>query len=92
MPRRKLEASQEVWISANEAASILTANTDHTVGADYVRWLATKGKLTWRSKNRREKEYLKDSVEAYRVRPLSTPRVRPRPSTRKQKAIEEPAA
>jgi hypothetical protein len=77
---------KEEWISANEAAEILTANTDHTVSSDYVRMLAKAHKITFRAKNDRENEYLKSDIEAYHVRPKHTPRVRPRPSTRKQEA------
>lgn len=78
---------KEEWISAKEAAVILTANTDHTVSDAYVRMLAQKQKITYRQRNGRENEYLKSDIEAYHVRPKYAPRVRPRPSIR-----QEPAA
>ncbi|MFL5624579.1 MAG: hypothetical protein ACJ788_03185 [Ktedonobacteraceae bacterium] len=81
MPRQK-----EEWITAQEAAAILTGNTDHEVSADYVRMLAKSGKIEARDKNLREKEYLKSDAQAYRVRLKNAPRVRPRPSTRKEVA------
>lgn len=71
---------KEEWISANEAAKILTANTDHPISADYVRILAKNKKISLREHNKREHEYLKSEVEAYRVRPKHAERVRPRPS------------
>lgn len=76
---------KEEWISAQEAAIILTANTDHEVSGDYVRMIARTNKITFRPRNGRENEYLKSDVEAYHVRPRDTPRVRPRPSTRVEK-------
>lgn len=82
MPRK------EEWINGQEAARILTKNTDHTVSAAYVRILAlTKGKIRYRAVNERENEYWRADVEAYHVRPQGTPRVRPRPSTKGEKAI-----
>lgn len=84
-----MSKKKEEWISANDAAIILTANTDHEVSADYVRMLAKGNKITFRAKNDRENEYLKSDVEAYHVRPKNTPRVRPRASTRKVATEEQ---
>ena len=78
---------KEEWISAREAAEILTANTDHEISIDYVRMLARSNKVSSRPKNERENEYLKSDVEVYRVRPKNTPRVRPRPGTKKGQAV-----
>lgn len=78
---------QSDWISAREAADILTSNTDHEVSADYVRMLAQAEKIEFRSRNGRENEYFKPHVERYRVRPKHTPRVRPRPSTKKPATV-----
>ncbi len=80
-------ATKDRWIDAHEAAAILTRNTDHEVSADYVRMLAKNGKLEYRPRDGRTNEYSLASVEAYHVRPQGTPRVRPRPSTRKEKAV-----
>lgn len=74
------------WISAQEAAEILTGNTDHEISADYVRMLAKGGKIAVRAKDGRTNEYNLADVKAYRVRPQHTPRVRPRP-TKVQEAV-----
>ena len=79
---------KEEWISAKQAADILTANTDHTISADYVRMLAKSNKITTRERNARENEYLKSDAERYRVRPKHTPRVRPRPSQKERQQQE----
>jgi hypothetical protein len=81
MPKHK-----EEWVSANEGAKILSRNTDHVISPHYVRLLAKNSKITCRARNRREFEYLKSDLEAYHVRPQNTPRVKPRPSTRKPAA------
>jgi hypothetical protein len=80
------------WISAQEAAAILTSNTDHEISADYVRMLAKGRKIEFRAKDGRTNEYNQASIEAYRVRLKNAPRVRPRPSTRKQEAATEEVA
>ncbi len=82
-------ATKDRWITAQEAALILTRNTDHEVSADYVRMLAQKNKIEYRAKDGRTNEYNLASVEKYRVRPQGTPRVRPRPSTRKPRVVQE---
>jgi hypothetical protein len=79
------------WISANEAAAILTKNTDHKISAAYVRILAKEGKIVFRAKDGRTNEYNLSSVEKYRVRKKHTPRVRPRPSTRQGQEEAESA-
>ncbi len=84
MARRK----KEDWVTPSEAAAILTANTDHEISVAYVRLLAKQNKITYRAKNTRENEYLKSDVEAYRVRPKHTPRVRPM-ETRKPHQVRE---
>lgn len=75
--------TKDRWITAQEAASILTRNTDHDISPDYVRMLAQKGKIDYRARDGRTNEYSQKSVEQYQVRPQAAPRVRPRPSTRK---------
>jgi hypothetical protein len=59
---------KEEWIEAAEAASIMSANTDHEVSTDYVRLLGNAGKIKTRPKDGRTKLYLKSDIEAYRVR------------------------
>jgi hypothetical protein len=78
-----MATKKDRWITAQEAAVILTSNTDHEVSADYVRMLAKAGKIDFRAKDGRTNVYNLSDVEKYRVRPQGTPRVRPRPSTRK---------
>jgi hypothetical protein len=78
-----MATKKDRWIDANEAAEILTKNTDHEVSSDYVRMLAKTNKIAFRAKDKRTNEYNLSDVEKYRVRPQGAPRVRPRPSTRK---------
>jgi hypothetical protein len=63
MPTKK-----EIWISAREAAEIMTANSGHPVSVDYVRLLSNQNKLRTRPIDGRTKEYLKSDVEGYKVR------------------------
>lgn len=65
---KKKETGDE-WLSGNEAANILTANSGHTVSANYVRVLARKGEIKWRRKDGRTNEYHRGDVTAYRVTP-----------------------
>lgn len=57
------------WVSGNEAAAIMTANSGHEVKAAYVRLLAhpSHNKIRSRMKNGREREYHKGDVLGYRV-------------------------
>jgi len=82
-----MATKKDRWIDANEAAVILSKNTDHEVSADYVRMLAKAGKIEFRAKDKRTNEYNLADIEAYRVKRHDTPRVRPRPSTRKERAV-----
>jgi hypothetical protein len=82
-----MATKKDRWITAQEAAEILTKNTDHEVSADYVRMLAKSNKIAFRAKDGRTNEYNLRDVEKYHIRPQGTPRVRPRPSTRKEKAV-----
>lgn len=68
------------WISAQQAAAILTSHTDHEVSIDYVRMLARINKIAFRAKDGRTNEYRLADVDRYRVRPKYTARVRPRPA------------
>jgi hypothetical protein len=88
MEVQAMATKKDQWITAQEAAEILTKNTDHEVSTDYVRMLAKSNKIAFRAKDRRTNEYNLSDVEAYRVRPQGTPRVRPRPSTRRQRVTE----
>ncbi len=80
--------TKATWVSAQEAAQILTANTDHVISADYVFLLAKKKKkIAYRAVDGRTNEYNRRDCERYIVRRRDTPRVRPRPSTRKEKPL-----
>jgi hypothetical protein len=59
---------KDQWISAREAATIMSENSQHPVSSDYVRLLSNQGKIRARAINGREKEYHKGDVEGYRVR------------------------
>jgi predicted GIY-YIG superfamily endonuclease len=58
----------DTWLSGNEAAEIISANSGHTIDANYVRQLAIKGRIKHRAKNGRENEYLRSSVEVVTVK------------------------
>lgn len=63
MPARK-----DIWISANEAAEIMTKNSGHPIHPDYVRLISRQGKIRSRVKDGRTKEYHKGDSEGYVVR------------------------
>lgn len=63
-----MAVKKDMWISVQEAADIMTANSGHTVSADYVRLRSNQGKIRSRPKDGRTKEYYKGDVEAYQVR------------------------
>ena len=75
--------TKDRWIPAEEAVKILSENTDHEVSQDYLRTLVRLGKIASRALDGRTNVYSQKDVVAYHVRPQGTPRVRPRPSTRK---------
>lgn len=64
MPKR-----QEEWITSQQAAEMLSENSNHTVTPTYVRHLAKVGKIATKDIDLRTKLYLKSDVEAYQVRP-----------------------
>lgn len=59
---------KDAWVEAQEAAALLTQNSDHVISLDYVRLLARKGRIRWKKKDGRTNLYLRSDVEAYRVR------------------------
>jgi hypothetical protein len=87
-----MATTKDRWITAQEAAVILTKNTDHEISPDYVRMLAKANKIDFRARDRRTNEYRLSDIEAYHVRPQKTPRVRPRPSTRRVQVGEKEEA
>jgi hypothetical protein len=85
-----MSARKELWISARDAAEIITKNSGHPVSPDYVRLLSNTGKIRARPINRREKEYHRGDVEAYRVRGKG--KNRKQPNAQKEEENKEPAA
>lgn len=65
----KKKIGVEEWVSGNEAAALMTENSQHDVSANYIRLLASKGAIRSRNKDGRTKEYLKADVLAYKVEP-----------------------
>jgi hypothetical protein len=59
---------KEAWISAKEAAEIISTNSGRTIIQQYVRELAQKGKIAYRPVDGRTNEYLRSDVEKVKVR------------------------
>lgn len=59
---------KETWVSAREAAEIISANSGRPIIQQYVRELAQKGKIGSRPIDGRTKEYLRSDVEKIKVR------------------------
>lgn len=58
----------KIWISGNEAAEILSQRAGRTISANYVRVLASAGKIRSKALDRRTKSYHRGDCEAYHVR------------------------
>lgn len=56
------------WISANEAAEIVSANNGRTVIPQYIRDLAQRRKIQYKPIDGRTNVYLRSDVEKIRVR------------------------
>lgn len=64
----------DAWVTASEAAKILTANSGHTITTDYVRRLGHEKKLTVKViVPGKTNLYLRSDVEAYVVRAKKNP-------------------
>lgn len=59
---------KEAWITAKEAAEIISANSGRPIIQQYVRELAQKGKIAYRPLDGRTNEYLRSDVEKVKVR------------------------
>ncbi len=59
----------ENWYTPEEAALVLTKNSERAVSAGYIRQLAHLGKITTRQIGKRMKLYLKTEIDAYVVEP-----------------------
>jgi hypothetical protein len=64
MPKR----DQQEWVSGNEAAQIISKQSNHPVKPNYVRLLSLQGKIASRKVNERESEYRLADVQKIRVR------------------------
>ena len=60
--------TKEVWISANEAAEIISENSGRRVISQYVRELAQKGKIAYKPLDGRTNVYLRADVQKIKVR------------------------
>jgi hypothetical protein len=91
------EDTLENWITAKEAAAILTERSGHTVTDAYVRRLGNQSKLakiSTRQIDARTKLYSRKDIEAYVVKPRGDGSVRRevrKPRTQKEQT-EETAA
>lgn len=56
------------WITAKEAADIISKNNGRAINDQYVRDYARKGRITHRERDKRTNEYLKTDVEKLRIR------------------------
>lgn len=59
---------KEAWVTAKEAAEIISANSGRPIIQQYVRELAQKGKIKCRPLDGRTNEYLRSDVEKIKVR------------------------
>jgi ribosomal protein L19E len=60
--------TKEVWISAKDAAEIISVNSGRPVIQQYVRELAQKGKIAYKPLDGRTNVYLRSDVEKIKVR------------------------
>lgn len=59
---------KELWITSEEAARILTANSGHAVSDAYVRRLGMRGRLSSKMIGRKTRLFNRAEVEAYTVK------------------------
>ena len=64
-----VEGKKKDWISAREAAMLLSANSGYPISTDYVRVLVRKRNLPIRKVAPRYYEYPRSSFEHYQVKP-----------------------
>lgn len=64
----------KMWLTSEEAAEILTANSGHLVKSDYVRKLATMGHIATKRIDKRTLVYNRNQVESYIVSTTPGPR------------------
>ena len=78
---------KEPWVTAKEAAEIISANSGRPIIQQYVRELAQKGKITFRPVDGRTNEYLRSDVEKIKVR---VKRVADRQAKEQEPKVEAP--
>jgi hypothetical protein len=59
---------RSLWITAQEAAAIISKNNNRTVTDQHVRDYAKKGRIKYRARDGRTNEYLKSDVDRLRIR------------------------
>jgi hypothetical protein len=59
---------KEAWVTAKEAAEIISANSGRPIIQQYVRELAQKGKIAYKQLDGRTNIYLRTDVEKIKVR------------------------
>lgn len=64
MPRPR----RAIWITAQEAAEIISKNNNRPVTDQHVRDYARKRRITYRARDGRTNEYLKSDVDKLRLR------------------------
>lgn len=62
MPRRV------IWITAQEAAEIISKNNNRPVTDQHVRDYARKGRIKYKARDGRTNEYLKSDVDKLKIR------------------------
>lgn len=64
MPRPR----RAIWITAQEAAEIISKNNNRPVTDQHVRDYARKGRIKYRARDGRTNEYLKSDVDELMIR------------------------
>lgn len=60
--------ARRVWITAQEAAAIISKNNNRPVNDQHVRDYARKGRIIYRARDGRTNEYLKSDVDKLQIR------------------------
>ena len=79
------------WITAKEAAAILSKNSGRPVIQQYVRDLARQNKIKHKPLDGRTNLYLKSDVEKVRVKQINPSAIKQKSTSETGKPIEEAA-
>lgn len=63
-----------LWISREQAARLLTANTDHTISPDYLKILVRDNVIRYKAIDGRTNAYNRRDAESICIRPVKTPK------------------